>query len=147
MRILYHRVGNGHFAPPSCRDHHEGTLRHSGAQATPTAPRTSLGLINYTTANNHTSTNKYPIRQYSITYQHIVAKMPVAQSAEFKKAIADSRKLKAKPTNDELLQVCHPTTSIQTPDEGTDKDSSTVSSSREAKTHHSSRPPLQACSR
>ncbi|GAB7345099.1 hypothetical protein MBLNU457_3499t1 [Dothideomycetes sp. NU457] len=31
--------------------------------------------------------------------------MPAAQSAEFKKAVADSRKLKAKPTNDELLQL------------------------------------------
>jgi len=31
--------------------------------------------------------------------------MPAAQSAEFKKAVEDSRKLKAKPTNDELLQV------------------------------------------
>jgi len=31
--------------------------------------------------------------------------MPVAQSAEFKKAVEDSRKLKAKPTNDELLQM------------------------------------------
>jgi acyl-CoA-binding protein len=29
----------------------------------------------------------------------------VAQTAEFKKAIEDSRKLKAKPSDDELLQV------------------------------------------
>lgn len=32
--------------------------------------------------------------------------MAIAQSAEFKKAIEDSRKLKAKPSDDELLQVC-----------------------------------------
>lgn len=32
--------------------------------------------------------------------------MAVAQSAEFKKAVEDSRKLKAKPSDDELLQVC-----------------------------------------
>ncbi len=31
--------------------------------------------------------------------------MPAQQSAEFKKAVEDSRKLKAKPTDDELLQV------------------------------------------
>ena len=30
----------------------------------------------------------------------------VAQTAAFKKAVEDSRKLKAKPTDDELLQVC-----------------------------------------
>ncbi|GAM90249.1 hypothetical protein ANO11243_082910 [Dothideomycetidae sp. 11243] len=30
--------------------------------------------------------------------------MPAAQSPEFKKAVEDSRKLKAKPTNDELLE-------------------------------------------
>lgn len=29
----------------------------------------------------------------------------VAQSADFKKAVEDSRKLKAKPNNDELLEV------------------------------------------
>jgi len=29
----------------------------------------------------------------------------VAQTAEFKKAVEDSRKLKAKPSDDELLQV------------------------------------------
>lgn len=29
----------------------------------------------------------------------------VAQTAAFKKAVEDSRKLKAKPTNDELLEV------------------------------------------
>jgi acyl-CoA-binding protein len=32
----------------------------------------------------------------------------VAQTAEFKKAIEDSRKLKAKPSDDELLQVRRP---------------------------------------
>lgn len=31
--------------------------------------------------------------------------MPTAQSADFKKAVEESRKLKAKPTDDELLQV------------------------------------------
>ncbi|GAB7351170.1 hypothetical protein MBLNU459_g1620t1 [Dothideomycetes sp. NU459] len=31
--------------------------------------------------------------------------MAVAQTAEFKKAVEDSRKLKAKPTDDELLQL------------------------------------------
>lgn len=31
--------------------------------------------------------------------------MPAAQSPEFKKAVEDSRKLKAKPTNDELLEL------------------------------------------
>ncbi|KAK5167059.1 acyl-CoA-binding protein (ACBP)/diazepam binding inhibitor (DBI)/endozepine (EP) [Saxophila tyrrhenica] len=31
--------------------------------------------------------------------------MPTAQSAEFKKAVEDSRKLKAKPGDDELLQL------------------------------------------
>ena len=31
--------------------------------------------------------------------------MPAPQSAEFKKATEDSRKLKSKPTDDELLQV------------------------------------------
>ena len=31
--------------------------------------------------------------------------MPTAQTAEFKKAVEDSRKLKAKPSDDELLQV------------------------------------------
>jgi diazepam-binding inhibitor (GABA receptor modulating acyl-CoA-binding protein) len=31
--------------------------------------------------------------------------MPAQQSAEFKKAAEDSRKLKAKPTDDDLLQV------------------------------------------
>jgi hypothetical protein len=30
----------------------------------------------------------------------------VAQSAEFKKAIEDSRSMSQKPTNDELLEVC-----------------------------------------
>jgi len=33
--------------------------------------------------------------------------MPVDQSEEFKQAVIDSRKLKAKPTNDELLYVHH----------------------------------------
>jgi len=71
--------------------------------------------------------------------------MPVAQSAEFKKAIADSRKLKAKPTNDELLQVCTSTADRDSIE--IDEDSFTVSSSKEVKIHHLSRPPLQACSR
>ena len=31
--------------------------------------------------------------------------MPAAQTAAFKKAVQDSRKLKAKPSDDELLQV------------------------------------------
>ncbi|GAB7363692.1 hypothetical protein MBLNU230_g4260t1 [Neophaeotheca triangularis] len=31
--------------------------------------------------------------------------MPAQQSTEFKKAVEDSRKLKAKPNNDELLQL------------------------------------------
>lgn len=31
--------------------------------------------------------------------------MPAEQSAEFKKAVEESRKLKAKPSDDELLQV------------------------------------------
>jgi acyl-CoA-binding protein len=31
--------------------------------------------------------------------------MPAQQTAEFKKAVEDSRKLKAKPSDDELLQV------------------------------------------
>ncbi|KAK4986108.1 acyl-CoA-binding protein (ACBP)/diazepam binding inhibitor (DBI)/endozepine (EP) [Elasticomyces elasticus] len=31
--------------------------------------------------------------------------MPAAQSAAFKKAVGDSRKLSAKPTDDELLQL------------------------------------------
>lgn len=30
----------------------------------------------------------------------------VAQTAAFKKAVEDSRKLKAKPNNDELLEAC-----------------------------------------
>lgn len=34
--------------------------------------------------------------------------MPAEQSAEFKAAVEQSRKLKAKPTNDELLEVCSP---------------------------------------
>lgn len=33
----------------------------------------------------------------------------VAQSPAFKTAITDSRKLKAKPNNDELLEVCRST--------------------------------------
>ncbi len=33
---------------------------------------------------------------------------PATQSAEFKKAIEDSRKLKAKPSNDQLLEVGPP---------------------------------------
>jgi diazepam-binding inhibitor (GABA receptor modulating acyl-CoA-binding protein) len=33
--------------------------------------------------------------------------MPAQQSAEFKKAAEESRNLKAKPTDDELLQVRH----------------------------------------
>jgi uncharacterized protein YicC (UPF0701 family) len=37
-------------------------------------------------------------------FLHINIKM-VAQTAEFKKAVEDSRKLKAKPSDDELLQV------------------------------------------
>lgn len=32
--------------------------------------------------------------------------MPVGQTAAFKKATEESRKLKAKPTDDELLKVC-----------------------------------------
>lgn len=32
--------------------------------------------------------------------------MPATQSPEFEKAVEESRKLKSKPNNDELLQVC-----------------------------------------
>lgn len=41
--------------------------------------------------------------------------MPAAQSPEFTKAVTDSRKLKAKPSQDELLQVrpVHSTSSNQ----------------------------------
>jgi len=40
--------------------------------------------------------------------------MAIAQTPQFKKAIDDSRKLKAKPNNDELLQVSQPAQSCQT---------------------------------
>lgn len=45
-----------------------------------------------------------PIRS-RINYKKVLSNMPTAQSAEFKKAVEESRKLKAKPGDDELLQV------------------------------------------
>lgn len=46
------------------------------------------------------------IHTYSLHRLYHTFKM-VAQTAEFKKAVEDSRKLKAKPSDDELLQVRH----------------------------------------
>ncbi len=77
------------------------------------------------------------------------ATMPTTQSAEFKKAIEDSRKLQAKPSDDELLQVAH-----QDPPEhfqpqhwltNTCRRSSTPSSSKAPRTRRSRSRRLRAC--
>jgi hypothetical protein len=49
-----------------------------------------------------TKSNNYFDRPSNRSY---TCKMPAQQSAEFKKAAEESRKLKAKPTDDDLLQV------------------------------------------
>jgi hypothetical protein len=74
----------------------------------------------------------------------------VAQTADFKKAVEDSRKLKAKPSDDELLQVRkkHQTHEGEANMEKTDWNgySSTGSSSRELRTLPSSPLTSPACS-
>ena len=77
--------------------------------------------------------------------------MPAAQTAAFKKAVGDSRKLTAKPTDDELLQVYTPTTNcmshiMSTQRTNYENRSSMASTSKEPKTLPLSRPPLPACS-
>ena len=75
----------------------------------------------------------------------------VAQTPAFKKAVEESRKLKAKPTDDELLQV---SATLTQPFSDRHKpltsnpagNSSTASSSKARKTRPSSRPRTQACS-
>jgi hypothetical protein len=51
-----------------------------------------------------TKTSQYRIKNQTRTKEAF--KMPAAQSPEFKKAVEESRKLKAKPTDNELLEVC-----------------------------------------
>lgn len=55
--------------------------------------------------DNQTNPHTHTRRQRARSEHTDPADMPAAQSAEFKKAAEDSRKLKAKPTDDELLQV------------------------------------------
>jgi len=64
-------------------------------------------------STNDLDPNSRENRTYTETQKTHNIKMPTAQSAEFKKAAEDSRKLKAKPTDDELLQVCQHTQSRQ----------------------------------
>ena len=77
--------------------------------------------------------------------------MPTQQTAEFKKAVEDSRKLKEKPGDDELLQVCFITDKIRLPNicHVSDRESFAscmVCSNKARKIRQSRSLKLQACS-
>lgn len=109
----------GHEIPPAAASHdHRGTAPHTPcllsrkrwAQAclspeSVQGPSTARTSSHHLSPVNNTNTQRSEITE---TQEIITAKMAVAQSAEFKKAVEDSRKLKAKPSDDELLQVCIP---------------------------------------